>query len=451
MLCGNCFGEEDEGARFCRHCGFELKADEPGVLPVGYVLHDRYLIGRVLGQGGFGITYKCLDRASGGVVAVKEYYPQTLCRRAEGSSEVMPTQAGTRDFAWGRGRFLQEAETLASLRNVSGIAHVHECFADNGTTYFSMDYVDGTDLKHYLVRYGGRVTWNRLRRIILPVMDALVSVHEQGLVHRDISPDNIIVSKSGAGVLLDFGSARLSLGDRTQTMTVVLKRNYSPVEQFFEHGKQGPYTDVYAMGATIYRCITGRIPLTSMQRFEAMATNRADPLPPMSRYASVSPDLEVVIAQAMSVEAKHRFQTMEAFRNALLQVRGSAPARQPGQGQGAARGGQARSGQATRPTGTSGGSGHAGAGTQSTGGSGGSGPGKTAGVGRRVVMGLVLAVVAFLVAYLIGLGMATVAQGAEAPGTEAASPAAIETVGVSTPAAGKTPIPRQEGGCGSGA
>lgn len=320
MLCGNCFHEVADGASFCSSCGQPLQNDDPLSLRVGSILNGRYLVGNTLGQGGFGITYKALDRVADRVVAIKEYFPASICRRSQDGAHVSTTRSGGDDFAWGRDRFLKEAETLGRLRDVSGIAHVHEYFEENGTAYFSMDYVDGVDLKHYQAQHGGRLTWQELRPIVLPVMGALSAVHAQGLIHRDVSPDNIYVTKSGSGVLLDFGAARESMGNRTQTLSIVLKRNYAPIEQFFSQSRQGPYTDVYALGATIYGCLAGKVPVSSMDRYEARASNRPDPLQPIHECAPVDPRLETAVLQAMSLDVEHRFQTMDAFRLALEQV-----------------------------------------------------------------------------------------------------------------------------------
>lgn len=322
-LCGNCFFEvKDPEAAHCPRCGFTLEptGEFPAALPVGSILNGKYVIGRVLGQGGFGITYKALDHSTGDVVAIKEYFPEALCRRATEMSSVsvsVSNRTGEDDFYYGRERFLREAETLAGLGDVKGIVHVHEYFEENGTAYFSMDYVEGQDLKSYLKQRGGRMRWEELRDIVYPVMEALDSVHKRGIVHRDISPDNIYVKESGEAVLLDFGAARASLGQRSQSLSVILKHGYAPKEQYFSRGKQGPWTDVYAMGATIYRCLTGEEPPESLERSEAHGEGTPDPLKPMHAYVPVSQGIEDAVLKAMSIDAKDRFQTMGEFETAL--------------------------------------------------------------------------------------------------------------------------------------
>lgn len=318
MLCYNCFHDNDEGASFCAHCGRRLdEANPSGTLPAGSILNGRYIVGRVLGQGGFGITYKAYDHRLNRIVAVKEYYPESLCGRSENHISVASSSNGRDDFSWGRSQFLKEAQTLARLANVQGIAHVHEYFEENGTVYFSMTYVEGQDLKDWIEAQGGRVSWQRLSRIVYPVMDALCEVHKTGLIHRDVAPDNICVTKSGRGVLLDFGAARVSLGGRSQSLSVVLKHGYAPKEQYYTKGHQGPWTDVYAMGATIYRCLTGEVLPESLERSEALTQGMRDPLRPIGDYVSVEPWVEEAVERAMEVDASNRFQSMGEFEAAL--------------------------------------------------------------------------------------------------------------------------------------
>lgn len=317
MLCGNCFHDVPDEARFCPYCGCSFEVGHPDALAVGSILNGRYLVGRVLGQGGFGITYKAIDHATGDVVAIKEYFPDTLCRRAPSLPSISVRNSGDDDFSWGMSRFLDEAETLAGLGDVPGVVHVHEYFEENGTAYFSMDFVDGTDLRHYLSDHGDRLRWLQLRDIVYPVMDALERVHAKGIIHRDISPDNIYVKSDGRPVLLDFGAARMSLGDRNRSLSVVLKNGYAPKEQYFSRGRQGPWTDVYALGATIYRCLTGEVPPESLERSEAVAQGEPDPLRPIRDFLAVRPEMEAVVLQAMAIEPDRRFQTMTAFAAAL--------------------------------------------------------------------------------------------------------------------------------------
>lgn len=319
-ICGNCFFEvPNRSADYCPKCGYLLgPAELPDALPVGTILNGRYVIGKALGQGGFGITYKSLDHKTGDVVAVKEFFPSSLCHRASEAHSISIASTGTNDdFYWGRERFLREAETLAGLGDLPGIVHVHEYFEENGTAYFSMDYVEGQDLKGYLKQHGGRIRWDELKLIVLPIMSALEAVHNRGIIHRDISPDNIYIKENGEAVLLDFGAARASLGERSKSISVILKPGFAPKEQYFSRGKQGRYTDVYAMGATIYRCLTGIEPPESLERSEDIATGAQDPLKPIHDFAPVDSGIEAAVLKALSIEASDRFQTMKDFEYAL--------------------------------------------------------------------------------------------------------------------------------------
>lgn len=330
MFCYNCFHDAPNAGSFCPRCGHRLDESNPaGTLPAGSILNGRYIVGHMLGQGGFGITYKAYDHKRDRVVALKEYYPAALCGRVHNHVSVEATSGSTDDFAWGRGQFLREADTLARLSGVRGIAHVHQYFEENGTAYFCMDYVEGRDLLHWVEEHGGKVGWDDLAGIVLPVMEALSAVHQTGLVHRDVSPENIIVTGDGGGVLLDFGAARVSMAGRSQSLSVVLKRGYAPREQYYRKGKQGPWTDVYAMGATIYRCLTGRVPVESLQRADALAKGRPDPLRPIGDYASVGRRLERAVARAMEVEAARRYQSMRELEAALPEPPGPKPTEQP--------------------------------------------------------------------------------------------------------------------------
>jgi serine/threonine protein kinase len=210
---------------------------------------------------------------------------------------------------------LQEAETLAQFIGNENIVRVHSYFEENGTAYFVMDFIEGTSFDEYIKEHGGRVSYEEAEKILLPVMDALSAVHSKGIVHRDVTPDNIYITKDGTVKLLDFGAARYSLGDKSRSLDVVLKHGFAPKEQYTRHGKQGPFTDIYSVGATFYFAITGRRPPDSIDRLEE------DELIPPSRLGVAIPPLkEQAILFAMNVQPNQRFQSMAAFRQALSQT-----------------------------------------------------------------------------------------------------------------------------------
>ena len=291
-----------------------MAADEkfPLALPQGTILAGQYVIDHALGQGGFGITYKATDHKTGQKVAVKEFFPETMATRTQTTVTAFTGERGE-SFAYGKSCFLQEAETLAEFIGNKNIVKVHSYFEENGTAYFVMDFVEGTSFDQYIKEHGGRISYEDAERILLPVMDALSAVHGRGIVHRDVTPDNIYITKDGTVKLLDFGAARYSLGDKSRSLDVVLKHGFAPKEQYTRHGKQGPFTDVYTVGASFYFAITGRRPPDSIDRMD-----EDDLVPPSRLGVTISPAKEAAILQAMNVQPTERFQTMAAFKQALL-------------------------------------------------------------------------------------------------------------------------------------
>ena len=291
-----------------------MAADEkfPLALPQGTILAGQYVIDHALGQGGFGITYKATDHKTGQKVAVKEFFPETMATRTQTTVTAFTGERGE-SFAYGKSCFLQEAETLAEFIGNKNIVKVHSYFEENGTAYFVMDFVEGTSFDQYIKEHGGRIGYEDAERILLPVMDALSAVHGRGIVHRDVTPDNIYITKDGTVKLLDFGAARYSLGDKSRSLDVVLKHGFAPKEQYTRHGKQGPFTDVYTVGASFYFAITGRRPPDSIDRMD-----EDDLVPPSRLGVTISPAKEAAILQAMNVQPTERFQTMAAFKQALL-------------------------------------------------------------------------------------------------------------------------------------
>ena len=240
----------------------------PLALPEGTVLAGQYIIVKVLGQGGFGITYKATDHKTGGFVAIKEFYPDTMATRTMATTVTPMTGDLGDSFQYGKECFLKEAETLAQFIGNPNIVRIFNYFEENGTAYFVMEYIEGTSFDVYIKERGGKISWEECARILIPVMDALGDVHSRGIVHRDVTPDNIYITADGTVKLLDFGAARYSLGDRSRSLDVVLKHGFAPKEQYTRRGKQGPFTDVYSLGATFYFALTGKRPPDSIDRIE---------------------------------------------------------------------------------------------------------------------------------------------------------------------------------------
>ena len=311
-FCYNCFREYDGDV--CPYCGYAEGSDAgkfPLALPHGTILGGRYITGRVLGQGGFGITYVAQDYTDKKLVAVKEFFPEQLAMR---SGSTVSTFSGEREDAYRYGKecFLSEAKTLSEFIGNPNIVRVYSYFEENGTVYFSMEYIDGVSLLEYIRSRGGRIPYEEAKNLLLPVMDALTAVHAKGIIHRDISPDNIFITQDGTVKLIDFGAARYSMGDRSRSLDVVLKHGYAPKEQYARHGRQGPYTDVYSLAATFYRAITGRIPPDSIDRLDEDSI-----ILPSSLGSDIPTFAEDALLTALSVNPAERFQSMQAFKKAL--------------------------------------------------------------------------------------------------------------------------------------
>ena len=269
----------------------------------------RYLVGRALGEGGFGITYLGRDLRLELRVAIKEYFPTAwVCRRPDTSPGVSVYTGAGPDYEKGRSRFLFEARTMARMEKQPEIVGVRDFFEANGTAYIVMEYLDGTTFKE-LVRRRGRIPARELLDMIEPVFSALSAMHAAGLIHRDISPDNLMLERDSVR-LLDFGCARESaLGE--ETVTITLKHGYAPIEQY-QHKGQGPWTDVYALAATIYYCLTGRTPPQALDRLMD-----DELIPPRRLGAELTEAQERALLRGMGIRQHRRWRSMEEFRSAL--------------------------------------------------------------------------------------------------------------------------------------
>ena len=269
-ICYNCFQEKPDAAGPCPHCGFDLEENEkkfPVALRAGTVLNGRYIVGRVLGQGGFGITYLALDTQLNAKVAIKEFMPGEIATR-QGTTVSVMMDTKSEEFAYGAERFQEEARTLAKFIGNPNIAAVTSYFDENDTSYFVMDYIEGISFKTYIANHGGKISVEETLNVMLPVLRALTAVHAEGFIHRDVTPDNIYITKDGMVKLLDFGSARYSIGDKSKSLDVILKVGYAPKEQYIRRSRQGPFTDVYSCAACFYAAITGFLPPESLERLD---------------------------------------------------------------------------------------------------------------------------------------------------------------------------------------
>ena len=315
--CHGCMREFSDNYEICPRCGYIVNTP-PKIkshLFGGTVLSGRYMVGKVLGHGGFGITYIAWDKKLNRPVAIKEFFPNAFSTRSEGDSEVSCFDDKSSDFfREGVRKMLDEGTRLSRFSDNENIVNIYDCFEENKTAYIVMEYLNGKDLKHYLEERGGRITPEKAIEIILPVINALEDMHYERLIHRDISPDNIFLCDNGKVKLLDFGSARLAVDDSEKSLSIMIKKGYAPIEQYSSHSKQGTWTDVYAVCATLYRMITGSVPTESTAR-ESGRTYR------LSDFGITGYDaLESVIFKGLEIEVKDRIQTVRELRNALLKA-----------------------------------------------------------------------------------------------------------------------------------
>jgi serine/threonine protein kinase len=307
--------------RFCIHCGYDYQAmpENPLFMKPGTKI-GNYEFGKVLGHGGFGITYLGYDSENKRKVAIKEYLPADLATRHANTTEVaIYTGEKEQSFKIGIEKFKQEAQMLQNFSDFPGIVDIYDLFEANHTAYFVMEYIEGITLKEYAEQMGGRLPFETVRTILMPVIDALTEMHRKDILHRDISPDNIYITAAKQVKLLDFGAARQTIQDQNKGLSVILKHGFTPKEQYFTKGNQGPWTDVYALGATAYYLMTGTIPQPALDRLEQ------DKLVPVTSYIPVSPYVDAVIRKSLAVEEYNRYQTVKDFKSALLNPESQAP------------------------------------------------------------------------------------------------------------------------------
>ena len=312
--CMGCMAEIADSERICRYCGYQKDTDvkEAYYLLPKTVLKEKYLIGRVLGYGGFGVTYIGWDQILHRKVAVKEYLPSDFATRSYGSRRVTVFSGeAAEQFQAGLESFLFEARRLARFNAVAETVDIYDCFEENGSGYIVMEYLDGATVKEVL-RKRKHISVEQARAIALSVLRGLKEVHKEGIIHRDIAPDNIFITRTGKVKILDFGAARYATAVQSKSLSVILKPGFAPEEQYRSRGEQGPWTDVYALGATLYCMITGRRPEESIQR---LAQDHVKP--PSAIGIAIDPNIENAIMNSLNVRKEYRIQDAESFYRAL--------------------------------------------------------------------------------------------------------------------------------------
>ncbi len=289
-------------------------------LPAGTLLNQgQYEILKLLGHGGFGITYLAEDTRLKKNVAIKEYFPHGYAQRQPGSGTVQPYSGERNEFyAYGLERYLEEAQTLAQFNHYPGIVSVYYFFEENATAYMVMEYLEGQTVEQWLKKLGEQVEWDQAISIIKPVVETLELLHQRGIIHRDISPDNIYLCTDHQVKMLDFGAARYAMGEHNQSLSVILKHGYAPAEQYTSRGNQGPWTDVYAVAATLFRMVTGQTLPDVTERMEEDSVSAL-----ISSSGAVPDECESVLTRALAVKSAERYQKMTDFKTALLAVSGA--------------------------------------------------------------------------------------------------------------------------------
>ena len=305
----------------CAYCG--LQQDKyrpiPRCLRPGMCLRDRYVLGRVLGEGSFGISYIAWDCLLDTVVAIKEHFPASLVSRHiseedEDTNVYIYEKRESQKYQESLKKYLGEAKSLSAYYDLDGIVSVRDFFYANNTAYIVMGYVDGISVKEY-VEKNGPIEGEKFLRMLEPLIQSLAKVHQTGVLHRDISPDNMLLTRDEKLVLIDFGAARKENINMTRSMTVVFKRGFSPEEQYWTRGQQGAWTDVYALCATAYYALTGKAPDESIQRV------LEDDMPSLTEMTDVDLPMQQKRAfmKGMTVDFHHRYQTMDELYQGLYQ------------------------------------------------------------------------------------------------------------------------------------
>lgn len=312
--CLGCMEEFEDGYEICPYCGYEIGTPpkEAYHMTPGTLLAGRYVIGRVLGFGGFGVTYIGWDTVLLRKVAIKEYLPGEFSTRIPGQTQIT-TYEGERSeqFDSGLGKFLEEAKMLAKMEAANGVVRIYNSFKENNTAYIIMEYLEGRTLKAYLEQHE-KLSVEEAKEILYPIVIALKEVHAMGVMHRDIAPDNIFLTNDGKVKLLDFGASRFATTSHSKSLSVIIKPGYAPVEQYRSRGDQGPWTDVYSLAATFYKMVTGITPEDAMERVEKEELKK-----PSKLGVAIPKNTEHAIMNALNIKIEDRTQDAESFEKEL--------------------------------------------------------------------------------------------------------------------------------------
>lgn len=310
-LCPNCFSSmDDDNMVTCKVCGHtEQPAPVGKIIPWGTILHERYYIGKVLGIGGFGITYLAFDMKTAQKRAIKEYFPEGWGVRSEGSMRLVPVSEN-KQYAFNHGLqiFVEEAKILYGLQDNDIVVNVQEFFGENATAYLVMEYVPGMTLSQNMKLNKKAYSVQYVNGIIRQLAASLEDIHQKGLLHRDISPDNVMCRPDGSIRLIDFGATRQYVANEATDLSVLIKPGFAPLEQYSRNGNQGPWSDVYALASTYYYLVSGKKPYTSVDR--SAGTRLPELVEVVHGYSKALSD---VIVHAMELDYRKRTQSMGQF------------------------------------------------------------------------------------------------------------------------------------------
>ncbi len=313
MLCYNCMNYCTDSK--CEHCGFDSRSyiHNPIALEHDTVLKGNYLIGNVIGNGGFGITYVGYDNRRRKRVAIKEFFPVSIAvRDTKETNNICVTGTMNQVFISGVKKFYQEASILSRLQHIPSIVKVYDFFYENNTAYIVMEYIDGPSIGT-IVKNQGPLDIDMVLTIFYPILEALKTVHAEGVLHRDISPSNILLDENYNARLIDFGASRVYSHQQVSTdMTVILKSGFAPAEQYKKREHHTPSEDIYALSASMYYALTGKIPPEAIERLVF------DTLKPISALGVDIPEkIERIILKGMAVRVDDRYKTAEEMALAI--------------------------------------------------------------------------------------------------------------------------------------
>lgn len=307
--CPNCFMPTN-GTAICPSCGNDHTKNKqyPGTLPPFTLLNNRYLLGRVLGKGGFGITYVAKDIISNQICAVKEYMPSEYSSRSNGTMNITPYDNDKARYVFdhGREKFKLEAQTLMRLRHNPVVVDILDYFYQNNTAYLVMEFLDGDDLRKMARKNGGKLDPEFTKQVFVTIASSLMEVHNLNILHRDISPENIIVTRDGQIKLIDFGAARNYVSTQNKGMSILLKVGFAPPEQYDSKGCQGPWSDIYALCATFYNLVSGKALMDAMFRYRG-----AEQPSLLELGCPVTPKTSAVIQRGMELDYRRRYKNFK--------------------------------------------------------------------------------------------------------------------------------------------